>query len=247
MRNGYSGLRWTRLARRRHLRNRLPRRTARVIERLPDPERSYAVLIGTSSYQFGDLAKRPLPAVRNNLTDLVAALTDRDFGGFRHDHCTVLLDQADGNTAIRTLADNSKRATDTLLVYFAGHGLPGERGKELYLAFAHTDPDDALWWRGALAYNEIRRVLLDSYPRAANRVVILDCCFSGRAIPDTASADTTGSFDIHGTYTLAAVGDNQLAYAPPGDPHTAFTGELLTVLCDGVPQGPELLTLRSRN
>jgi uncharacterized caspase-like protein len=208
-----------------------------VIERLPDPERSYAVLIGTSSYQSGKLAERPLPAVRNNLTDLAAVLTDPEFGGFRRDHCTVLLDRADGDTVIRALFDNANRATDTLLVYFAGHGLPGTRSKELYLTLANTNPDDALWWRGALAYDEIRRVLLDNC-RAANRVVILDCCFSGRAIPETAGADTAGSFDIHGTYILAAVGDNQLAYAPPGDTHTAFTGELLTVLRNGVPRAP---------
>lgn len=215
-----------------------------MVERLPDPERSYAVLIGTSSYQSGKLAERPLPAVRNNLTDLAAVLTDRESGGFRHDHCTVLLDQADGDTVLRALVHNAERATDTLLVYFAGHGLDGPRSKELYLTLANTNQDDALWWRGALAYDEIRRVLLDRC-RAANRVVILDCCFSGRAIPETAGAETTGAFGIHGTYTLTAVGDNQLAYAPPGDTHTAFTGELLTVLRDGVPQGPKLLTLNT--
>lgn len=215
-----------------------------MVERLPDPERSYAVLIGTSSYQSGKLAERPLPAVRNNLTDLAAALTDPDSGGFRHDHCTVLLDHADGDTVLRALYNNAKRATDTLLVYFAGHGLPGTRSKELYLTLANTNLDDTLWWRGALVYDEIRRVLLGSCRDDVSRVVILDCCFSGRAIPETAGADATGAFDIRGTYTLAAVGDNQFAYAPPGDTHTAFTGELLKVLRDGVPRGPQLLTPR---
>lgn len=215
-----------------------------MVERLPDPDRSYAVLIGTSAYQLGKLAQSPLPAVRNNLVDLVSVLTDHEFGGFRHDHCTVLLDHAEGDPVIRALYDNAHRATDTLLVYFAGHGLPGPRSKELYLTLANTDPDDALWWRGALAYDEIRRVLLDHCP-AKNRVVILDCCFSGRAIPETAGAHTAGVFDIRGTYTLTAVGNNQLAYAPLGDAHTAFTGELLKVLRDGLPQGPELLSLNT--
>ncbi|MGH3933394.1 MAG: caspase family protein [Pseudonocardiaceae bacterium] len=185
-----------------------------------------------------------MPAVRNNLTDLAAVLTDRESSGFRRDHCTVLLDHADGDTVLRALFDNAKRATDTLVVYFAGHGLDGPRSRELYLTLVDTNPDDALWWRGALSYDDIRRVLLDRC-RAANRVVLLDCCFSGRAIPETAGADTTGAFGIHGTYTLTAVGDNQFAYDPPGDAHTAFTGELLTVLRDGVPQGPELLTLNT--
>jgi WD40 repeat protein len=204
----------------------------------------FALMQQCRSYQLGKLAKSPLPAVRNNLADLVSVLTAHQFGGFRHDHCTVLLDHAGGDAVIRALYDNAHRATDTLLVYFAGHGLPGPRSKELYLTLANTDPDDALWWRGALGYDEIRRVLLD-HCRADNRVVILDCCFSGRAIPETAGADTAGAFDIRGTYTLAAVGENQFAYAPPGDAHTAFTGELLKVLRDGVPHAPELLSLNT--
>jgi len=42
--------------------------------RLPDPERSYAVLIGTASYRSPELTD--LPAVTNNLDELAEVLTD---------------------------------------------------------------------------------------------------------------------------------------------------------------------------
>ncbi|MGW7595693.1 caspase, EACC1-associated type, partial [Streptomyces rubiginosohelvolus] len=42
---------------------------------------------------------------------------------------------------------------------------------------------------------------------------------------------------------LASVPDTSFALAPPGETHTAFTGELLRLLREGVPGGPELLDL----
>ena len=51
-----------------------------------------------------------------------------------------------------------------------------------------------------------------------------------------------GQVDVTGTYTLASTRANELAIAAPGATHTAFTGELLHLLRDGVPDGPDLLT-----
>jgi hypothetical protein len=54
----------------------------------------------------------------------------------------------------------------------------------------------------ALAYDLMREVLRDS--SAANRVVILDGCFSGRAIDDMAG-DVIGLLGVEGTYVIAAM------------------------------------------
>jgi hypothetical protein len=56
-------------------------------------------------------------------------------------------------------------------------------------------------------------------------------------------ATLAGQLDVDGTYTLTATTRNELAQAPPGATHTAFTGELITLLSDGDPEGAELLTL----
>jgi hypothetical protein len=53
----------------------------------------------------------------------------------------------------------------------------------------------------------------------------------------------SGQIDIPGRYTLTSSAANETANAPAGAPHTAFTGELLRLLGDGLTDGPELLTL----
>lgn len=208
--------------------------------RLPDPERSCAVLIGASTYQSDDLPN--LPAVRNNLLGMVEVLTNPATSGFSRANCTVVIDSGSPRTAYRTLRDHARRAEDTLLVYFAGHGLTGPLRHELYLALPDTDVDELRV--SALPFEVIREVLQDC--PATNRVLILDCCFSGLAVHDHMTSPTavlSGQVDVSGTYTLASTSANATAAAPSGESYTAFTGELLTVLRTGIPDGPELLTL----
>ncbi|GAA3239191.1 hypothetical protein GCM10010532_078930 [Dactylosporangium siamense] len=83
--------------------------------------------------------------------------------------------------------------------------------------------------------------MLDNSP-ANNRVVILDCCFSGSAIA-TMGDDLADHLGIAGTCVLTATHPNAFAIAPPGARHTAFTGELIDLLRTGVPGGAELLTI----
>lgn len=205
--------------------------------RLPDPQRSYAVLIGTSTYHFPQLAD--LPAVRNNLDALARILTDQTLGWLPAERCIVLSDPADVREVYRTLRRYAGLAEDTLLVYFAGHGRTGLRN-ELYLGLTDTDPDELRV--SALPFDLIREVFGDS--PAANRALILDCCFSGRAIEDMSGPDEAilGQIGIEGTYTLTSTPANAVALAPVGADYTAFTGELITLLRAGVPNGPELLT-----
>jgi len=68
----------------------------------------------------------------------------------------------------------------------------------------------------------------------------------GRAIAGMSGTDQATIADmsvIDGTYTLTSAPANAVALAPIGAEYTAFTGELLALLRDGVPAGPELLTL----
>ncbi|MGW1365067.1 caspase family protein [Streptomyces chartreusis] len=205
--------------------------------RLPDPQRSYAVLIGASAYRSAQLAD--LPAVHNNLYDLAAVLTDPALGGLPAGRCVVLPNPADARTVYRALRQYAAAAQDTLLVYFAGHGLTGPRN-ELYLSLTDTEPEELKV--SALAFDLIRDVLTDC--GADNRVVILDCCFSGRAIQDMGSSNETflGQVGVEGTYVLASAAASAVALAPTGATHTSFTGELLGLLRAGVSGGPDFLT-----
>jgi hypothetical protein len=202
---------------------------------LPHPGRSRAVLIGASSYSHLE----DLPAVRNNLTGFRDVLIDPALGGLSADTCTILAEPSSGRDVYRALRKDATAAEDTLLVYFAGHGRTGARN-ELYLCLPDTDPDEL--WFTALGYEQLREAVAGS--RAIKKVVILDCCFSGRALADQAAGEETivGQVGIEGTYILTATAANAVALAPSGERYTAFTGTLLDLLHTGIPDGPELLT-----
>jgi hypothetical protein len=57
------------------------------------------------------------------------------------------------------------------------------------------------------------------------------------------AALATGQVEIEGTYTLTSTSANAPAHAPIGGEYTAFTGALLKTLKEGIPNGPQLLTL----
>lgn len=113
---------------------------------------------------------------------------------------------------------------------------------ELFLALPGSDPEDPGFT--ALPYEALRALFVDSGRiRARTRIIILDCCFSGRAIPAMSGDLVSGMVDIEGVYVLTATAANRTALAPPGERYTAFTGALLDLLRDGVPDGPDLLSL----
>ncbi|MFE3649070.1 caspase domain-containing protein [Streptomyces sp. NPDC059101] len=202
--------------------------------RLPDPDRSRALLIGTGAHADGsDLPS--LPAIGANLAHLRQVLTDPVTGSLPPEHCLTVADPAAASEVGSLLARVAQEATDLLFVYYGGHGLVDDRGR-LHLALPRTDTADIRWT--ALPFETLREELVDS--PAAIRVLVLDCCFSGRAIEAMTSAGGTvaGQIDVAGTYTLAATSANAVAYAPQGTTHTAFTGALLAAL-----RGPKELNL----
>ena len=134
----------------------------------------------------------------------------------------------------------SSSARDTLIVYYAGHGVLGADG-ELYLALVDTQVDRLPWT--AVPISALKRLIAAS--PAENRVLILDCCFSGRAIETMTEMQSALSSQtvISGAYTLTSAPPNSPSMAPARSQYTAFTGELIGVLRDGAPGEPELLTL----
>ncbi|WP_053711829.1 caspase, EACC1-associated type [Streptomyces sp. NRRL B-3648] len=201
--------------------------------RLPDPAGSRAVLIGASRYEHAGLPG--IPAVRANLTALRAALTDPVNGTLPPGHCAVVDEpRAPGDIDV-PVAEAAGAATDVLLVYYAGHGVVDGRGR-LHLSVCRTDP--ARPGVTALPYDVLRETMADS--PAAIRVLVLDCCFSGRATGPMADAQALigGQIDIAGTYVLASSSATKPSRAVPGATHTAFTEALLAAL-----HRPEPLTL----
>ncbi|MEV0226946.1 caspase family protein [Streptomyces sp. NPDC050704] len=202
---------------------------------LPDPGASRAVLVGTSRFEHLE----PLPAVANNLRALADLLCSPLSLQLPAQHVTVVEDPAAAHTVVGAVRQAAAEATDTLVVYFAGHGLVDAQD-QLVLALPHTEFGRI---ETGLPYDWVRQVLLlDS--RAERHVVILDCCYSGLALGRMSAG--TGLADqaaVEGSFLLAAAAETRTALAPVGETYTAFTGALLEALRQGIPGGPALVDL----
>ncbi|MFE3263663.1 hypothetical protein [Streptomyces sp. NPDC059215] len=137
------------------------------------------------------------------------------------------------------IAEEAQRARSVLLIYYLGHGLIGP-GEELYLAAANTDRlTPGLAAHQALPLSALQQAL--TVCRASSVVVVLDCCFSGRARLTVSPPPAITLPAAHGVYLLASA--EQLALAPQDAEYTAFTGELIRLLDHGDHRGPRLMTL----
>ena len=201
---------------------------------------SRVVLIGAPAYD--DPTLPDVPVVANNVADMAAVLTDPNLGGFDPAHCVVAPARSDIGQIGDLLMDAAAEATDLLLIYYSGHGLLGPLRRELYLSLARTKPDRPAFT--ALPFEAVRDACLAS--RARSRVVILDSCFSGRAIGDTLTSTSEavlGQIDVSGTYTLTSAPANRVALYLPGERHTAFTGRMLNLLRTGSASAGPFLSL----
>ena len=214
------------------LRTLLDQRAAPAVHvpaRLPERPASTAILIGTGRYRSPAIPD--IPAIPRNLADLRTRLSAFDPARV-HTFADPSLED------LPRIAEAAESTSDTLLVYYAGHGFAEPDG-ELYLGLPATEPERRKY--STLPYDRLRSLVLDSPAR--NRLVVLDCCFSGRAIGTlTGDGDTPGGqLDISGTYILTATSPTRLAHAAEGARNSAFTGELLSLLHDGIDNGEDLI------
>jgi hypothetical protein len=110
---------------------------------LPDPQRSRAVLIGTSGYEDGKLPD--LPSVSRNIRDLASSLTDPLHGVVPGNNCIAIENEGDIRNIGRRLRAAAEQAEDLLLVYYSGHGLIGGRKHDLYLALRSSEWANPGW------------------------------------------------------------------------------------------------------
>jgi hypothetical protein len=205
-----------------------------------DPARSRAVLVGVPAYEDPELTD--IPEVAANAIDFAGVLTDARLGAFDSAHCVVAPWRASVAEVGDLLIEAATEAEDLLLFYYSGHGVLSSLRRDLYLSVAETRHDRLPFT--AVPFDAVRDACLAS--RAAARVVILDCCFSGRAIGDTlapADQQVMSQIQVAGTYTLTSAPANRTALILPGERHTAFTGRMLKLLRGGIPNGSEMLTL----
>jgi len=207
-----------------------------------EPEKTRAVLIGASRFSRDPDNLPPLPAVKSNISDLKKVLADGNVIGIPPENITDILDESNPARILEELAKASREAEDTLIVYYAGHGLVGKTSPQFFLATEGTTDEDLEY--NSIPFENVRRAINETGAR--KKILIIDACYSGRAldIMGTKSSILQSNIDLKGTFAIASAPSNQPAIAPKGEKHTAFTAELLKVLNEGIDNGREEITLR---
>src|SRR5579864_1549849 len=98
------------------------------------PEDSRAILIGMSNFPRDPDHLPPLPAVRNNVAELKRILADPQNVGIPDKNITTVVDEPNATNVAETLARVFRDATDTLIIYYAGHGLISRNSSDLLVA-----------------------------------------------------------------------------------------------------------------
>ncbi|MEU4417827.1 caspase, EACC1-associated type [Nocardia salmonicida] len=202
---------------------------------------SRAILVGVGRYD--DETFPDVPAAINSLHTMDELLRDSELCRWPEDRVTVLENYRDAVELALTLRRLAEETTGTLLLYFVGHGVLTDKG-ELCLATGNTrfrDPDLT-----GLEFAKVRGILLNSPARV--KLVILDCCYSGRVIhglSPVGDSQLASATDVRGVYTLTAA--DLTAHVPALAEQklacTSFTGALRDVVRQGVLGGPPTLAL----
>ncbi len=150
----------------------------------------WAIIIGIDEYSGGASELKQLEHAVNDARELREVLL-REFG-YRDENVRFLTDQQASQLAIRDafeswLPAQGPQKDDSVLVFFAGHGLVDEKSQEGYLAAADSVAGDlrrscveVSWIRDRLAALPCRHKLL-----------ILDSCYSGALFQDKPRSATT--------------------------------------------------------
>ncbi|GAA2452185.1 WD40 repeat domain-containing protein [Streptomyces glaucus] len=194
-----------------------------------------AVLVGTGRHAPGS-ALPDLPSVDATLDALQRVLVE--VCGLDPGQVRRVPGDAGPQDVVGAVEAAVAEATGTVLLYYVGHGLLGPRD-ELYLATHGSRSAESV--AGAVPYRTLRDLLGEA---AGGGVVVLDCCFSGRAAApaDGRPREPYASARPDGSLLLGSASHFALSFAPEDEPYTLFSGRLLRLLEEGDPAGPPWLT-----
>lgn len=200
-----------------------------------DTGHTRAVLIGNSEFDY-DFT--PIPPVKNNIEDFCKLLTDKRNIGLLPENISVALDKTNTEIEDLLLGVSKLPDTQTLLVYFTGHGYRSDVNKLFLIARNTRKIDDYI--SGGVDYDFIKNVVLKS-STAKQKIVILDACHSG--IATQGAADAMLEVNVTGTYIMASSESDESSYFDKNKRNTFFTASLLDTLSNGIDNDREMLAL----
>jgi hypothetical protein len=203
-------------------------------------EEAVAILLGSSRFPRDRENLPDLPAVVANVVDFERLLRDPSVAGLPPGRVHRLLDEDNPSLIKERLADWSEEAKDILIFYYAGHGLIDSDGDLLLTlpssTFGRAEANSLRW-------KDVKSYVLKSPAR--RKLVILDCCFSGRATNILGVTDEVvrRSLEAKGTVVLASSPRNEPSRVDPEARRTVFTDALLSTIEQGVDNGRDVVSV----
>jgi hypothetical protein len=113
------------------------------------------VLVGASGFLRDPTNLPELPAVAANVEDLKLVLTDPQVVGIPSENIVVLLNELTPYHVVLRVADEARKAVDTFIFYYSGHGIVGGGTRDLYLTTENTTYENAefgtaIWCEGGV-------------------------------------------------------------------------------------------------
>lgn len=194
------------------------------------------LLIGASKF-VADKGISPIPNVEVNVNKLKEYLLDESIAGVSYENIFVLLNESKTKieTTLVDLAKEAKTLNHTLLVYYSGHGILSDKNFNLYLTTSETTKQH-LEYTG-INIDTFKEIIKGS--KAGQKLVILDCCHSGKIIGNMGSLESQLRSELNkfeGTYIVTSADEFTPATFDPTNPNipTNFTGYLLEILKNGL-------------
>jgi tetratricopeptide (TPR) repeat protein len=134
-----------------------------------------ALVIGVSDYE--DKRLEPLPFCKNDAEEMYRLLTSPKLGFEIPDSNKMICkvqDREMKKSIVKFFKDRSVNAQDTLLLYFAGHGVTDDYG-DVFIASSETDSKEP--FNGGFPFRELTKFMNRSY--STRIITTLDCCHSG--------------------------------------------------------------------
>ncbi|MFI9330457.1 SAV_2336 N-terminal domain-related protein [Kitasatospora sp. NPDC052868] len=193
--------------------------------KLPDPDRSAALVIGVSRY----MSLPDLPGVHQAVTDMQSLLTSPASWYLPAERCQVMLDPT-RHEVLDALEHLCSQADDTVLVYFAGHTESDPLAEDVQLLL--TGPSSPSRRNEHVPLRRLARVF-NALP-AKRFVLLLDACSAGTEAAAALRSRTPES-NLH---ILGAPPDER-----PARRSLPISDSLTRLASTGLPGGPELLDL----
>jgi tetratricopeptide (TPR) repeat protein/uncharacterized caspase-like protein len=132
-----------------------------------------ALIIGVSDYE--DKSLDPLPFCKNDAEEMHSLLTSLGFDIPVYNMMVGEVKERKMKEAIANFfQDSGIKSRDTILFYFAGHGVPDNSG-EVYMASSETN--FRVPFIGSFPFQQLTKLMNGSF--STRIITILDCCHSG--------------------------------------------------------------------